>query len=118
MDYMSDEESDQDTAGVHYLTVRTPTFRPSIIKKLFDCLDELAQKLAEHRRGSLLRNVGQKYERYPAIDGVPSEQRPPAYLPRDCYDNTWLTEDPWRERVLQPAPAMNIRRIFEGLNGN
>ena len=38
-----------------------------------------------------------------------AEQRPPRYLPRDFYDAGWLAQDPPRERLLQPAPAMGIR---------
>lgn len=114
MDYMSDEESDMDMAGVHYLVVRTPKFRPHIVKTLFDCLDELAQKLAERRKDILLRKPRPKYERCPAQDGMPSEQRPPPHLPRDCYDAEWLAEDPLLEKILKPAPAMDIRRLFVG----
>jgi hypothetical protein len=115
-DYMSDEESERDVEGVHYFAVRAPKFRPSIIKKLFDCLDELAEKVAEDRRDLHLEKIRSKYERYP--DGVPSTQLPPPYLPRDCYDAEWLAEDPVRERLLKPAPAMNLGLILEGQNRN
>jgi len=46
-EYMSDEESDRDVAGVPYLAVRAPKFRPSLAKALFNALDSLADKLDE-----------------------------------------------------------------------
>ena len=42
--YMFDEERDLDITGVHHFTVHTPKFHPPIIKKLFDCLDKLADQ--------------------------------------------------------------------------
>lgn len=114
---MSDEESDLDITGVHHFTVRPPKFRPPIIKKLFDCLDKLAEEMADRRKGLLKKNPKPKYERCPAEDGMASEQRPPLYLPRDCYDVEWLAADPVRVWVLQPAPAMGIQQIFEGITG-
>ena len=114
---MSDEESDLDITGAHYLTVRAPKFRPPIIKDLFDCLDKLDEKLADRRKNLLLHNPKPKYERCPAEDGMASEQPPPRYLPRDCYDAEWLVADPLRTCILQPAPAMGIQQMFEAIIG-
>ena len=113
---MSDEESDRDIAGVPYLAVRAPKFRPSLVKNLFDALDKLASKVDEGRRNELQKKCRPQFERCPAKDGVPSSQPPPPYLPSDCYDARWLEENPIMEHLLQPAPAMGLGLIFEGQN--
>ena len=111
---MSDEESERDVAGAPYLAVRAPEFRPNFAKQVFDALDILASRLDGLRLQKKRRP--KKYEKRPAKDGMPSTQPPPSYLPRDCYDARWLEENPGMEKLLQPAPAMGVDFILEGLN--
>jgi len=118
MEYMSDEETDRDVAGVPYLAVRAPVFRTSLATDLFNALDELADKYDEYQIDLLQKKHAPKYERHRVEDGMPSGQRPLPFLPRDCYDTKWLEEDPVREKVLQPAPAMDLELLLEGLNIN
>lgn len=105
---MSDEESERDVAGVPYLAIRAPNFRAHLAKEIFNALDELANKLDEGKRDVLQQKCGPKYDRRPANDGVPSRQPPLAYLPRNCYDEEWLREDAFREKLLHPAPDMDL----------
>lgn len=116
--YMSDEETDRDIDGAPYLTVRVPKFRTTLATELFNALDELADKYDEYRIDLLQKKHGPKYVRHRAENGVPSEQPPPPFLPRDCYDARWLEEDPVREKVLRPAPAMDLVLLLEGLDIN